>query len=398
MFNSAFFENPYPFYAELRSQEQPVWSSDFGEDGAWLVSRHADASAALKNPRLSVARSDRTVRQLKADQQEQFSAFNEVFSRWMLFQNPPQHTDLRKLLAPAFSPSSLLHFRPRIESLVNQLLDKVAGKTQSDFIKEIAHPLPALVIADMLGIDPADRERFIKWSNDIAAFFGNTHSALPVALAAQRGILALKGYFRALLPQRRMEPGPDLISMLIRGEAEGRPISEDDLVAQCTLLLFAGHETTRNLLGNGLLALLRHPDQWQMLREDRRLLPLATKELLRYDSPVQCTARKLMDDCELGGRSALAGQAVVILIGSANHDSAVFTHASELDITRQEANHLSFGAGTHACIGAVLTYMEAEVAFNAVLDRLPDARLVQALAQWQNIFAFRGLCSLPLYI
>lgn len=395
MFGQEVIDNPYPFYASLRKQGRMLWCRDF-PGGAWLITRHAQVVAALRDPRLSVQRSDRFVGQFPPAQQAEFRAFNRAFSRWMLFLDPPRHTQLRKLMNRGFRPDALAAFRPQVEQIVHALIDRIEAQGCTDFMRDFAHPLPALVVARMLGIEAGDQDRFLKWSDDIAAFFGNPASPLAVARAAQESLVALTEYFRSLLAQRRRHPGPDLISLLIRAEDEGAVLDEEDLLAQCTVLLFAGHETTRNLLGNGMLALLQHPAQWDAMRRDRCLLPGAVRELLRYDSPVQCTARRAAHDFVLDGCHVQAGDTVIALIGSANHDPEVFSAPDTLDITRKQGPHLAFGLGAHVCIGAALTHLQAEIAFNAWMERMPRLRMADQHPQWGGNFAFRGLKSLAL--
>ncbi|MCK7502151.1 MAG: cytochrome P450 [Comamonadaceae bacterium] len=248
----------------------------------------------------------------------------------------------------------------------------------------------------MLDIDPADRADFIAWSDDIAAFIGSPQPTLDLALRAQSSSIALSDYFRSLLPLRRNSPGDDLISQLIRAQGEGRVITEKELVAQCAMLLFAGHETTRNLLGNGLYWLLRHRDQWTRLRDDPQLMPAAVREMLRFDSPIQYTARRISADVQMHGRTLKRGQLLVPLIGAANRDPARFSDPDRFDIGRDEGMHLSFGHGPHVCVGAALTTMEADIAFSTLMRRLPMLELASPVPDWSGNPVYRGLAALPL--
>lgn len=234
-------------------------------------------------------------------------------------------------------------------------------------MQSFARPLPALVIAAMLGIDTADCARFIVWSDQIADFIGAPSPTMEIARLAQAGLFAMNAYFEDLLPQRRCQPGDDLTSKMIAAEGGGGIVTTKVLLAQCCTLLFAGHETTRNLLGNGMLALLQHPAQWELLQQMPSLMPSALKELLGFDSPVQYSGRRLKTDVEMHGQLLKKGDLVIALIGAANRDPSKFNDPDRLDIARNEGSHLSFGYGPHVCIGAALTYLEAEIAMRSLI-------------------------------
>jgi cytochrome P450 len=309
-------------------------------------------------------------------------------------------------LNAGFTPAALRAAAPLIQRTVDQLLDGILASgpdnpvpTQPvcfDFMRDFARPLPALVMAGLLDIDAADREDFVAWSDDIAQFIGSPTPTLPIARRAQLGLRAMTEYFQQRLPRRRQAPGEDLVSLLIRAQAEGHIRTPAELMAQCCTLLFAGHETTRNLLGNGLLALLQHPRQWQTLMDSPSLLPAALKELLRFDSPVQYTGRRLKADIELHGRRMRRGELVIPLIGAANRDPVKFPDPDRLDIHRSAGAHLAFGHGPHLCIGAALTYLEAEIALRTLMQRLPRLQLTTDTPSWGCNAAYRGLKELPL--
>ncbi|MGE8454320.1 MAG: cytochrome P450, partial [Pseudomonadales bacterium] len=270
-----------------------------------------------------------------------------------------------------------------------------------DFMERIARPLPAMVIARLLGMDAADQPEFLAWSEDLAAFIGAPDPDQGLKRRAQVSLLKMCAAFEAILAQRREQgatvpdaAGDDLIGHLLRAEASGEVESGAELLAQCAMLLFAGHETTRNLLGNGLHALLSHPDQWRRLQRAPELLPNALRELLRYESPVQYTGRRVTTDVVLHGRRLRRGELVVPLIGAANRDPARYSNPDILDITRREGSHLSFGHGPHFCIGAALTLMEAEIAFRALSARWPGLALLDATPYWNGNPVYRGLTSL----
>src|SRR5215216_1447702 len=295
MFDSDFIANPYRTYKHLRTTAPLHWADKF-RSGAWFVTRYADVLAALHDPRFSSQRSHTLTAALPSEVQGEFATFNQIFSKWMLFLDPPHHSRLRKLLNKEFTPNMIQRMRPRIQQVVNTLMDQALGKTETEFMTEFANPLPVRVIAEMLGIPTEDQRDFEIWSDDLADFFGNSTATVETAHRAQNSLVSLTEYFRALLPARRENKGDDLVSLLLRVEEEGEVLTEEELLAQCTLLLVAGHETTRNLLGNGLLALLQHPDQLAKLEQNPSPMSLAVREFLRYDSPVQFSGRAATED------------------------------------------------------------------------------------------------------
>jgi cytochrome P450 len=403
MIDDNFLHDPYPAYEALRSGPPLCWNEEFC-GGAWLVHRYADVASVLRDPRFSVRRAGGWANSSGPGAEGELREFKRIFSRSLLFVDPPQHTRLRHAMAGGFRPAALQAWAPRIGELVDELLAPIEASLQEgqpvefDFMRDFARPLPARVIALMLGVDGADCADFVAWSDDIAAFIGSPTPTIDIARAAQASLVAMNEYFRHLLAQRRAHPGPDLMSDLIRAEASGGIVTSKELLAQCCTLLFAGHETTRNLLGNGVLALLQHREQWDALARNDAGLPLALKELLRYDSPVQYSGRRLRVDVEMHGQQMKKGQLVIALIGAANHDPVKFSTPARLDTTRNEGAHLSFGFGPHVCIGATLTYMEAEIALRAVLQRLPGLGLARDRQRWGRNAVYRALEELPLRI
>jgi cytochrome P450 len=352
--------------------------------------------AALHDARLSSQRSHTLTAALPPEVQPEFATFNEIFSRWMLFLDPPEHSRLRKLLNKEFTPNMIQRMRPRIQQVVNSLLDDMGGKSEMEFMTEFANPLPVRVIAEMLGIRGEDQRDFQIWSDDLAHFFGNATGTVEIARRAQNSLVNLTEYFRALLPERRAHKGDDLVSLLLRVEEEGEALTGEELLAQCTLLLTAGHETTRNLLGNGLLALLQHPDQFTKLKENPALINSAVREFARFDSPVQFFGRAATEDFSWHDQEISKGQTIILLLGSANHDPEKFSEPEKLEISRDEGMPMSFGHGIHFCIGAALAYTEAEIAFTTLLERTPGLRLLDEVPAWRSNLSFRGLSRLPL--
>ena len=395
MFDSDFIRDPYRTYSQLRSAAPLLWTDKF-RSGAWVVSRYADVLSGLHDARLSSQRSHTLTAALPSEVQSEFTTFNRIFSRWMLFLDPPEHSRLRKLLNKEFTPNMIQRLRPRIQQVVDSLLDDVVGKPEIEFMTEFANPLPVRVIAEMLGIPNEDQSDFQIWSDDLASFFGNPAGTVEMARRAQNSLLSLTEYFRALLPERRKNKGDDLVSLLLRVEEEGEMLSGEELLAQCTLLLVAGHETTRNVLGNGMLALLQHPDQFARLRENPSLINSAVREFLRFDSPVQFSGRAVTGDFAWHDREIKKGQTVILLLGSANHDPEKFSEPERLDISRDEGMPLSFGHGTHFCIGAALANAEAEIAFSRLLDRTSSLTMLDDVPAWRSNMSFRGLNRLPL--
>lgn len=396
--------NPYPAYQALRAAGPLHWCEEFC-GGAWVVVNYDDVADVLRDPRYSVQRAGGWVNSSGAGSADELREFKRIFARSLIFMNPPRHTRMRHGMNGGFKPGAIQAFAPRIAGIVDALLDRIieegldlhgpGGQHTFDFMREFARPLPARVIAGMMAVQTNAQTDFVGWSDDIAAFIGSPTPTLDIARRAQQGLLAMHAYFRELVPQRRAQPGDDLVSQLIAAEAEGQIVTEKSLLAQCCTLLFAGHETTRNLLGNGLHALLSHPDQWALLTREPGLMRSAVRELLRFDSSVQYTGRRLREDVILHGQTMKKGDLVIALIGAANHDPSKFTAPERLDVTRNEGHHLSFGFGPHVCIGASLTYLEAEIALRRVMERLPQLQCVATEPAWSGNSVYRGLLELP---
>ena len=392
--DAAFLADPYPAYRALREAGPLHWSEEFF-GGAWLLTRHADVEGLLRDPRFSAQRTGGWVNQAAAERGE-LAGFQQLFARSLLFLDAPDHGRLRALLQPAFRPEALARLKPRIERIADELIEDLDGAEEFDFIARLARPLPVRVISTILGIEGADRAEVMAWSDDLAAFIGAPEPSHEQARRAQASLLAMTRYFQDQLAAKRAAPGDDLLSELLKARERGEIRDDAELLAQCAMLLFAGHETTRNLLGNGLFALLSHPEQWAGLRQDPAGVPGAVRELLRYDSPVQYTGRRVTTDLMLHGQRLRRGDLVLALIGSANRDPARHALAEALDITRADPGALSFGSGVHVCLGAALTRLEAEVVLGRLLVRWPDLQLASTQPQWCANPAYRGLAALPL--
>ncbi len=392
-FTSRLFDDPYPHYRRLR-QEAPVYYDR--ASGEVVLTRYADVVTALRHPRLSSRRVAEAGLPLPPPLLWLMRPVSRVLSQQMLFSDPPDHTRLRSLANKGFTPRVVETMRPRVEALAEELLDGVRDRPMLDVVNDYAVWLPILVIAEMLGVPAADRRRFKTWSDDLALFIGGTTLPLPVVLArAARGVTQFRRYFRALIRKRRRgEPGDDLLGALLAAEEQGDKLTEDELLANAMLLLAAGHETTTNLIGNGVYALLRHPDQLEHLRRESGLMESAVEELLRYDSPVQWTGRVTLEDVEIGGHRIRTGQTVAIGLAAANRDPAQFEEPDRLDLGRRPNPHVAFSHGIHYSIGAALARLEGQVALATLLRHYPRIRMAEQPVQWHANFTLRGLKSL----
>jgi pimeloyl-[acyl-carrier protein] synthase len=384
----AFHADPYPFYRQLRETE-PVYLSPMG---LWILTAYDECVTSLRDPRFG---RDGFEAILAAQYGEESEAGR--LPRSMLFRDPPDHTRLRALVNRAFTPRVIEGMRGQIQGVVSRLLDRVQAKGRMDVIADLAYPLPVTVICDMLGVPVDDHERIKDWSSDIirsldAIGIPSDPSIVERGRVGRRGIA---DYFRALLPERRRHPRADLLSSLIAAEEQGDRLTEGELLATCVLLFIAGHETTVNLIGNGLLSLLRHPDQLERLRQEPALIGSAVEELLRFDSPVQRTARITNAEVELRGKTIPKGAFVVTAIGAANRDPAHFPDPDRLDVARPDNRHIAFGFGIHFCLGAPLARVEGQLALGALLERMPHLRLADAELQWRESSTLRGLKALP---
>jgi pimeloyl-[acyl-carrier protein] synthase len=384
-FDPAIHPDPYPTYRRLRELDPVHWSLPHG---VWFLTRHADCDALLRDRRFSAER-ERTLQAGRA------GARNRPVYRSMLFLDPPDHTRLRTLVSKAFTPRMVEALRPRIRSIAAELLDRAAATDEFDLVSAFAYPLPVTVIAEMLGVPVEDHARFQEWSAILAQNL-DPMDATATADADQvhDARAALFAYLGAIVEQRRREPRDDLITALVAVEERGDVLSLTELLMMCNLLLIAGHETTVNLIGNGVLALLQHPDRLERLRAQPDLAPSAIEELLRYASPVQFTARVALEDVRIDGHPIRAGQPVVAMLAAANRDPAVFADPDRLDLERDPNPHLAFGRGIHHCLGAPLARLEGQIAISLLLERFPRLRLAGEPVLRPNL-VLRGLERLP---
>jgi cytochrome P450 len=382
--------NPYPHYHRLRAQD-PVHRSPLG---FFVLSRHAEVSLVLREKRFGKDFAGRMARR-NGEQVLEEPVYRSM-RHWMLQQDPPDHTRLRGLVARAFTARRVEDMRPRIQQIVDRRLERVAQKRRVDLIADFAFPLPVIVICEMLGIPAEHHELFFSGARSGGRLLDPVPLTRAELDAANASNLASAEYFRALLELRRREPGEDLITQLLQAEEEGHKLTHEELIANVILLFGAGHETTVNLIGNGLLALFCNPDQLRLLRANPTLIGNAVEEFLRYDSSVQLTGRVALADTELAGVRIAKGDSVLCLLGAANRDAAVYPDPDRLDIERPNIRPLSFGGGIHFCLGAQLARIEAEIAIASLLRRFPDLRLDDPFnPEWRQTFVLRGLQRLP---
>jgi cytochrome P450 len=387
-----FIRDPYPHYERLRTTD-PMHLTPLG---AFVASRHAEVSLVLRDKRFGKDYVERTKRRYGPQIMEE-PVFRSM-SHWMLQQDPPDHTRLRGLVVKAFTARRVEDMRPRIQQIVDQTLDRIAPRGHMDLIEDFAFRLPVTIICDMLGIPAEHREVFYSSSHDGGRLLDPVPLTPEEIKQGNAGNVMAQMYFQQLFELRRKNPGDDLTTQLVQAEEDGNKLSNEELTANIILLFGAGHETTVNLIGNGLLALYRNPDQLALLQAKPELISNAIEEFLRYDSSVQLTGRVALEDIDdLGGKKIPKGESVLCLLGSANRDPAVYPDRPDrLDITRPKIRPLSFGGGIHLCLGAQLARIEAEVAISTLLRRLPDLRLDDAEnPEWRPTFVLRGLKRLP---
>ena len=386
--------DPYPIYHKLREQDPVHWSDAWG---CWVLTRYADVVAVLRDYRrfTNVGRIAAFLDQLPSNVRAQIRPLYDNFTVGMPNTDPPEHTRVRGLVNKAFSARVVEGMRPRVQEIVDGLLDQAASGGAMEVIGSFAYPLPAIVIAETLGVPAEDRDQFKEWSDDIVAFHGTGRPHIETIMKSTAALLETKTWLLQLIEARRKQPEDDLISALVAAEERGDVLNETELVATCITLLTAGHETTTGLIGNGLLALLRHPEQLRRLRENPALIGT---EFLRYDTSFLRAWRLTAEDVEIGGKRIPKGQTLSLMLGAANRDPIQFEHPDRLDITRDPNLHTSFGWGIHFCAGAPLARREAEIAFTTLLRWFPHMKLDEAGVEWQQNNTFHNLKSLPVIL
>jgi cytochrome P450 len=395
-FDPGFRSDPYPLYRRLR-EEQPRHLSPLG---FWVLSRHEDCLGLLKDRRMSSDESRSATFQQSGSLRRVHPEGGEPplgeEARPFLFMDPPDHTRLRGLVSKAFTARVVERLEPRVQELVDDLLDAALEKPEIELIEDLAYPLPVRVISEMLGVPAEDHETFKSWSAALARGL-DPDMVLPPEVIERReqAVVSFTDYFGGLIAERRSSPGDDLLSALVLAEDGGEVLSETELLSTCILLLVAGHETTVNLIGNGTLALLRHPDQLDALRAGPSLARGAIEELLRFDPPVQLTGRIALEPVDLGQGTVIEeGQFAMLLLASANRDPSVFADPDRLDLGRADNRHLSFGFGIHFCLGAPLARLEGRIAITSLLRRARRLELVDEEPSYKENIVLRGLESL----
>ena len=416
--------NPYPFYEQLRNHDPVHWDEELG---FWVLSRYADIDSLYTDDRFSRAQGlMRGFQRLSESERQIVEPVYHSFSKTVFYADPPYHTHLRGLMNHAFTPRRVERLRPYIQRIVDELLASAQSNGATiDVVRDLAYPLPVMVIAELLGLPASDRDRFKQWSDDLFAILGTVrHKPSELLERAAQSLNEMSDYVKDLSRKRRASPQDDLLTALLavteedalacphphgssmphetpeltRDQATSSTLTEEELVSNINILLSTGHETTTHLIGNGLLALLQHPEQMQKLQSQPARLSAAIEEMLRYDNPVQITYRSALEDAEIKGKLIRKGDLVNSILGSANRDPQRFSNPDHFDITRNEGRHLGFGIGIHFCIGAPLVRLEAEIVFETILRCFPKINLATETLEWQEHPIFRGLKSLPVHL
>ena len=388
-----YFADPYPVLRRLREEDPVHWCAPWN---CWVVSRYTDILAGLRQDGRQFSAAGRFGAFLDAlpeAERPRFQPIKDHYSVGLLHSDPPDHTRLRGLVNRAFTPQIMDGMRPRIEAVVDELLEAAEAAGHFDLIRNFAFHLPAIVTAVVVGMPPEERHQFKAWSDDIAAYSASNRLTLEVAENAVRSLLEARAYLLEIAARRQTEPRDDLISRLVGAEDDG--LSQGELLSTCVTFLVGGHETTTALLASGLLALFRDPDQLAALRVAPDAIATAVEEFLRYESPNQRIVRLAREDIEIEGQRIERGQQVMFLLGSANRDPDQFPDPDCLDIRRSPNRHLAFAAGPHACFGMRLARLEAEIAFTALLRRFPKLRLTRPEPEWEHSYQLRMLKSFP---
>jgi cytochrome P450 len=380
--------DPYPLYRRLRSEDPVHWDPYLH---AWVVTRYADVVTVLQ--RFSADRTP-TPERLASMGMEQLSPIARVMVKQMLFLDPPQHNRIRGLAAVAFTPRRVEQLRSRIQEITEELIDRVEGQGEMEIMETLANPLPAIVTAGLLGVPARDHNRLKNWSQDFAEVLGNFQHNPDRASRVLSSLEEMTAYFRDAVRREAGEPTEGLVNALTTAEVDGDRLTEEEVIANVIVTMVGGQETTTNLIGNGLLTLLRNPDELERLRADPSMIPSAVEELLRYESPSQHTARLAPHDIEVGGQLIRERQAVIAVMGAANRDPERFSDPDRLDLARQDNRHLAFGWASHFCFGAPLARIEGQIAFATLLRRLPGLRLQPGPITWRQNLGLRGLTAL----
>jgi cytochrome P450 len=391
----SFFANPYETFSILREHDPVHWNNLFG---FWIITRYDDVFAALQDARFTstFAPFDAMLAALTPEDLQALGSVAIYISMFMQGMDPPLHTRQRALAHKSFTPRTIERMRTRTQEIVDKQLNEVERQGSFDLMRDLAFPLPSTVIFELLGVPLEGRELVRSSSETIATFVALVNPAPGQIQQMAVSLQDVADYLRPIIAARRERPQDDLLSLLVSTEEQGERLSEQEILIITTMLLFAGHETTTNLIGNGLIALLQHREQWQELKDDPALLNQAVEEMLRYDSSVHMVPRFLAEDVEFGGKHLHKGERVMLGLAASNRDPAHFSEPDRFDLHRAQERHLSFGYGRHFCLGAALARMEAQITIGSLLRRMPNLQLATDTFDWRPNIAMRGLKSLPL--
>jgi len=389
--------NPYPHFSRLRAEDPVYWSERLR---GWILTRYADVRHVLNDPRFSADRITPFADHLAAPASDATMStaadFAKALGLWAVFRAPPDHTRLRAAMNRAFVPAVVARLGAAIQSLVDELIGRVASRGGMDLIADFAYPLPVAVIGRLLGVPAEDFSQLKAWSDDLATVVGTALATPDKYSRAAASWAGMREYFSTLIAARKSSPPDDALGDMIRARAENDSLDDDELVANAVLLLFAGHETTTNLIANGMLALARNPDQRALLMREPDAIESAVEELLRYDGPVQALTRIAREEVELAGKLIRAGERIILMLNAANRDPDQFEVPDRLNLRREPNRHLQFGYGIHFCLGAPLARLEARIAFPRLLSRLPDLEPAIGEPEWLDSLVFRGMKALPM--
>lgn len=394
LFDPKFNANPYLTYSRLRS-EDPVHRYFVGGD--WIVTRYADVKAVLKS---GCVRTDDRPKSIKErnqyfqDKGKNLNTLAYTTSRFLFYMNPPEHTRLRGLVGKAFSPIVVERMRPHIQEIVDELLDKVRHKGSMDIVADLASPLSVNVISKLLGIPNEAQQQLHQWSHVLSRILDPLVS-LEEYEAMNKATEEFQEYLRIIIAEREKNPQADFISTLIAAQEQNDRLTQKEILAVCTLLFGAGEETTGNTIGNGMLALLQHPNEMEQLKREPTMIQSAVEETIRYDSAIQMLTRIATDNLEIGNQTVKAGEKIVLCLGAANRDPAEFPEPDQLNINRDQNQHVAFGDSIHYCLGAALARLETQIAINTLIQQFPDLKLASNKLEWRKSIVLRGLKALP---
>jgi cytochrome P450 len=385
--------DPHPYFRSLRTNDPVHWNEKYR---AWFIHRYDDVVEALRDSRFASSRIRPAFERLSPEEQEERRPTYDVLMEWLVFRDPPDHTRLRKLVSRAFTPRAIESWRQRADQIVGEMVDQIVDRDSIDLIHDFAYPIPAVVIAEIMGVPPSDRDLFKEWSDSVMTLVFGARGMEDRRTKAQHGLGELATYLGELVTYYRKHPSENIIGDLITSQEGDDQLSDHEIVSNLVLFLFGGHETTTNLIGNGTKALLDHPEQAYLLRQDPSLFKGAIEEILRFDGPSKMEVRTLVADLDMRGQTLHAGEMVYLVQHAANRDPEQFDNPDRFDITRNPNPHIGFGFGIHFCLGAALARLEGSIALEALVGRFPDMAFDEQPAKWVPTMLSRGMESLPI--